>query len=269
MKPQTRLVLSDVHIPFQDNDLVGAWLDFAKALKPDAIDIIGDLLDCYPLSTFDKNPARRANIQDEADQGHDLLRTIRKVVGPKCQIKMTEGNHEHRLTRMLWGRSKELAPIRNLRIPALLRLDELGIQYHGPQNPYRVGNLWFLHGDVSRKQNFSKSAGGSASDAIARAVGGSVLIGHTHQMGHRMYRNWEKNLEGYEVGCVCQFDMEYVVGVPPWQQGWAVANIFPDGNFSVEFIRSVEGTRRKRHLVFRNQVVSVLPPAKVHHMETS
>lgn len=261
---QTRLILPDVHVPFHDPKLVGAWMDFASALKPDAVDIIGDVLDCYHLSRFDKNPARKASFQDELDTARGMLERIREAVGPSATIHYSEGNHENRLRRMLWGRVKEFATLRNLTIPELLHLDNLRIRYYRPESPYEVGKLTFLHGDVTRKQNFSKSAGGRAADSVARAIGGSVIMGHTHQMGHTMFRTWQRELEGYEVGCLCQFDMEYVIGVPPWQQGWAVANIFPDGNFSVEFIRSVEGSSHKRYLLFRDQVIAKLPPAKVH-----
>ena len=264
LKTQTRMILPDAHIPFHDRHLTGAWMDLAGKLKLDAIDIIGDVIDAYPLSRFDKNPRRRASLQMEVDQARDLLKSIRQLVGPKIPICYSEGNHENRLKRVLWSTSKALGDLRGLDIPGLLGLENLGISYYTPESPYRVGKLWFLHGDVSRKQNFSKSAGGRAADAVARSIGGSVLMGHTHQMGHTMFRSWERELEGYEVGCLCQFDMEYVVGVPPWQQGWAVATIFPDGNFSVEFVRSVEGARHRRHLVFRDQVIAKLPPAKVH-----
>lgn len=264
VKQRTRLVMPDVHIPFQDNHLVGAWMDFAAELKPDAVDIIGDLWDAYPLSRFDKNPLRKGSLQGELDGARGLLVQLRKVVGTGCEVRYSEGNHENRLKRLLWGKSKEFADLRNLSIPKLLNLGALGIRYYLPESPYRIGKLWFLHGDVSRKSNFSKSAGGRAADAIARSVGGSVIMGHTHQMGHTMFRSWERELEGYEVGCMCQFDLEYVVGCPPWQQGWAVVNTFPGGNFSVEFIRSVEGSRGKRHLLFRDRTIAVLPPAKKH-----
>ena len=262
--PQTRLVLSDVHIPFHDPGLVRAWLDFARKLKPAGVDIIGDVMDCYMLSRFDKNPARKSSFQSELDTARDLLAEIRRAVGPNCDIRYSEGNHENRLKRMLWGRVKEFADLRNLSIPQLLDTKGLGIKYYIPESPYRIGNLWFLHGDVTRKQNFSKSAGGRAADGVARAIGGSVLMGHTHQMGHAMFRSWERELEGYEVGCLCQMNMEYCIGVPPWQQGWAVVHILKGGAFSVEFVRCVEGARRRRNLIYRDKVIATLPPCKLH-----
>lgn len=264
MKPQTRLVLSDVHIPFDDPELIQVWLDMASSLQPDGIDIIGDLIDCYTISRFDKNPRRKHNLQDEITSACVLLGAIRNVC-PNADIRYSEGNHENRLERMLWSTAKHLAPLHCLSIPKLMGLKELNIRYFDPKAPYKIGNLYYLHGDVGRKQNFSKSAGGRNADAIARAIGGSVICGHSHQMGYSAFRSWERNLEGYEVGCMCRFDLEYVIGVPPWQQGWTIVDFTKSGLYRVEFVRVVE-TKTGRIVVGLNPdpEVAKIGPAKKH-----
>lgn len=242
MKPQTRLVLPDVHFPFQDDDLLEAWLEYLKAWDFQGVDIIGDVLDCYTLSRFDKNPLRKTNIQEEVDEARSFLERVREAA-PDADIRFSEGNHENRLKRTLWGRAKELAPIRGLDIPQLLDLKSLGIRYYRPESPYQIGKLVYLHGDVTRKQNFSKSAGGRAADAVARAVGNSVIMGHTHQMGYAPFRSWDKLVEGYEVGCLCRFDLEYIIGVPPWHQGWAEVAFTHSGAYRVDFTRVFEDSK--------------------------
>lgn len=262
MKPQLRLQLSDTHIPFQDDDLMEVWLKMAKKLQPDGIDIIGDLIDCYTLSRFDKNPRRKPDIQLEIDEAATFLRRMREAC-PKADIRYTEGNHENRLERMLWGNAKVLAPIRNLTIPQLMDLKDLEIKYYVAASPYRIGDLYYLHGDVTRKQNFSKSPGGRAAADIAKAIGGSVLMGHTHQMGYSAFRTWERMLESYEIGCMCRYDMEYCVGVPPWQQGWSVTEHLSSGRHSVEFVRTLE-SNGKRIVIAGGEVIATLGPAKRH-----
>ena len=264
MKSQTRLQLSDVHIPFADEDLLKVWLKMAKELQPNGIDIIGDLIDCYMLSRFDKNPRRKMDIQIEADLAVGFLETMRRVA-PNADIRYLEGNHENRLERTLWGTAKCLAPIRNLSIPKLLDLRELEIRYYEPKAPYKIGDLTFLHGDVTRKQNFSKSTGGTAAAGVAKAIGGSVLMGHTHQMGFGSFRTWERQLESYEIGCMCRFDMEYIIGVPPWTQGWSVTEFLPSGRHDVKFVRVVE-TNGKREVIFNGKVYATLGPAKKHYL---
>jgi len=262
MKPQYRLILSDTHIPFMDQDLARTWLSHAATNQPDGIDIIGDLIDCYTISRFDKNPRRKTDLQVEVDKAHSFLKLMRTAC-PNADIRYSEGNHENRLERMLWSTAKHLAPLRNLSIPALMGLKDLGIRYFDPKTPYKIGNLYFLHGDVGRKQNFSKSAGGRNADAIARAIGGSVICGHSHQMGYSAFRSWERNLEGYEVGCMCEFDLEYVIGVPPWQQGWATVEFTQSGAYNVDFTRVIEVNGKR--LVWGNDMgQTILGPAKKH-----
>lgn len=262
MKSQKRLLLSDAHIPFMDPELADIWIGQAKSIQPDGIDIIGDLIDCYTISRFDKNPRRKHNIQDEITGAIAFLTRIRKAC-PNADIRFSEGNHENRLERMLWSTAKHLAPLHCLTIEKLLELKSLDIRYYDPKAPYKIGRLYFLHGDVGRKQNFSKSAGGRNADAIARAIGGSVICGHSHQMGYSAFRSWERNLEGYEIGCICAYDLEYVIGVPPWQQGWASIDFITSGAYHVDFVRVVEYDNR-RILLNSQGTIAEIGPAKKH-----
>lgn len=265
MKSHTRIILPDVHMPFHDPALLDCWLAFVRDARPQGIDILGDLIDCYHLSRFDKNPARKFSIQDEVDAAVEFLGKLRAAAPTNCDIRYSEGNHENRLTRVLWTQSKVLEPIRNLSIPALLGLSKLGIQYVKPETPYQIGRLWFLHGDLARKCNWAMSFGGTAAAACVKRVGGSVLMGHSHQMGHVSFRTWGHLLEGFECGCLCQFDMEYVVGVPQWQQGWAVVDFTPSGCYDVSFVRLVERDAKLARVgLFRGKELFVLPPAKMH-----
>ena len=266
-KRQLRLVLPDVHFPFQDDKLLNAWLAHASDLKPDGVDIIGDLIDCYSLSRFDKNPQRKTNIQDEVDQAHEFLVRLRKAVGTACDVRYSEGNHENRLKTLLWGKSKELAVLRNLDIPELLELKKLGIKYYTPEKPYRIHDMWYIHGDLARKCNWSMTCGGMGAKAVVQRVQGSVVMGHTHQMGDIFFRSWDGLREGVEVGCLCRFDMEYIVGVPQWQQGWATVEFPPEGGHSINFARVQEIGRfhtTRRIITYKGTVIAKLPATQRH-----
>jgi hypothetical protein len=263
MKNQTRLVLSDLHMPFQSDELLTVWLHHLGILKPDGIDIIGDMLDCYTLSRFNKNPARKGDIQQEVDLARSFLEEMVRVAPSKCDIRYSEGNHENRLKQMLWGKVKELAPLRNLDIPQLLDLKSLGIRYYRPESPYRIRDLWYLHGDLARKSNWSMTAGGMGAKAVCARIRGNAIIGHTHQMGHVSFRGWDGLTEGYEVGCMCRFDLEYIVGMPQWQQGWAVVHFPKAGGHQVELIRVLD-KGRKRIVVAGGDVLATIGPAKKH-----
>lgn len=219
-----RLVLPDVHFPFHDKRALDKWLGHASDLKPDAVDIIGDLIDCYPLSRFDKNPERRQVLQDELDMATEFLTELRKTVPRKTVIRYSEGNHEQRLRRLLWGPCKQFVGLRGLTIPTLLDLDKLRIGWHPIGRPYRVPTggmpLWFTHGEIIRKH------AGATARATSDRMDESVIIGHTHRQGWVPTTGWAGCRHAVECGHLTDYkQLEYVSGTPNWQKGWATVSV--------------------------------------------
>lgn len=249
MKPLTRIVLPDVHFPFQDRKLIAVWLNHVKRLKPDGIDIIGDLLDCYSLSRFDKNPARKSSFQGELDEARSFLYKVRSIAGRGCDIRYSEGNHEDRLRKMLWGKVPELAKLRNLTVPDLLGLKKLGIHWHSAQNPYRIRDVWYTHGDLLRKH------AGMSARAKADAIHGSVVIGHCHRMGWSPCTVWNGREDAYEVGHLSDYSqLDYVRTTPNWQQGWAVVEFLEGGGHYVSFA-TIQTSGRIRRVIYKGAVI--------------
>ena len=237
MKDQARLVLPDLHIPFQNKKLLACWLRRLEDNAWDGVDIIGDMIDCFNLSRFDKNPARKANIQKEIDDASDLLAYIRTLLGRDADIQYSEGNHEDRLRKLLWGKSRQLGDLRNLTIPELMDLNKHGVTWHSAANPYKIGDLWYTHGDVLRKH------GSQSARAKSDAIKGSVIMGHCHRMGWSPYTTWETTLDGFEVGHMTDYtQLDYVQTAPNWQLGWAEV-FFVNGVHIVNFIRVVKHGR--------------------------
>lgn len=181
---------------------------------------------CYTLSRFDKNPARKHTFQNELDEARTFLEALREAC-PKADIRYSEGNHEQRHTRRLWGPCREYADLRGLSIPTLLGLDDsnkelpsLRIAYHKTGNPYRIGSMWYMHGEVIRKH------GGSTARTTSDRISGSVIVGHSHRMGWVPTASWAGCRDAYEIGHLSDYrKLDYVSGLPQWQSGWAVAYI--------------------------------------------
>ncbi len=226
-KPQTRVVLPDLHIPFHDPRLLRKWLDFVEDLQPDGIDIIGDFLDCYKLSRFDTNPARRGNLQTEVDTGIGILSDLRSRVGKSCDIRFSEGNHEDRLRKLLWGNCRQLSGIRNLTVPDLLGLEKFRISYHRASSPYRVGSLWYTHGVRL------SSTGGLTARLNGQRLGGSIIVGHSHRMGWIPESSYGGICDYWECGCLCKSQLEYTQLTPNWQQGWLVVDFLAPTRYTV------------------------------------
>lgn len=238
MRDQRRIVLPDLHLPFHDKKLLNCWLNRLGGGDFDGVDIIGDFLDCYSLSRFDNNPKRKNNFQQEVDEGRKLLEGIRLYL-PKVNIRYSEGNHEDRLRKILWGKCPALAHLRDLTIPKILRLDDLDIRWHSTQDPYKIGDLWYTHGDLLR-QNAGMSA-----RVKSEAINGSVIVGHTHRMGWSPKTTWDGTHDAYEVGYMADpKQLDYVRTCFNWQLGWAEVT-FLNGTHHVDFYRVVDRGRER------------------------
>ncbi len=248
-----RIVLPDLHCPFHDQKLLDCWFERLATNWFDGVDIIGDFLDCYTLSRFDTNPQRKVNFQVEVDMGRTILEEIRALAdmgfrsanrsnpGTKPDIRYSEGNHEDRLRKILWGNCKALAGLRDLTIPEILGLKDLGIKWHSVENPYKIGDLWYTHGDLLR------SNAGVSARAKSDVMGGAVMIGHCHRMGWCPRTTSSGTHDAYECGHMAdKAQLDYARAINNWQLGWAEVTFHSDRNtHHVDFFKVVDRGRER------------------------
>lgn len=214
-KQEVILFISDIHAPYQDNMAIRAVIAFGKELQPDRIILMGDIVDFYAISSFRKDPIRALQLQKEIDEAVSILRIIRNEF-PKIPIDLIQGNHEQRLQKYLWTKASELSGLRQLNVPALLKLESFNITYHSTgRMKYR--GLMIKHGDKVRKHS-AYTARGEFDE-----TGLSGISAHTHRIGLHCQTNEAGRYFWYEIGCLCKLNAEYMEGkTPNWQQGFAV-----------------------------------------------
>lgn len=213
-KTQRVVFLGDIHVPHHDHKAVALAVDFIRWFEPSHIYLIGDIVDFYALSRFDRDPTRMLSLQDELDQCIAVLQSIRKAA-PKAEIAYRDGNHEHRLLRMLWQKP-ELSPLKALQLAELLQFSAVGIK-HFPYNS-KLSHKGFLveHGDIVRKGSAYTAAG----MLDRRQVSG--ITGHTHRLGTHFRTDASGDKVWLENGCLCDRNPEYIIGEPNWQHGFTV-----------------------------------------------
>lgn len=239
------IFLPDIHVPYEDEDALGTALAFIRHFKPNYIFILGDLLDCYSLSRFDKDPARLLQLPDEIKKGKQVLKAIRHVA-PKAKITYVRGNHELRITKYLWRHAAELSTLPALALPILLGFKELGIKYieNGSLN---FKGLMIKHGKVTRSKSGYSGYGEMERSGI------SGVSGHTHRLGQIYKSNLGGMFTWVEAGCLCNLYPEYLEGEPEdWQHGLAYGYFEPGrGNrFLVHTLPII-----KRKVVFGGKVI--------------
>ena len=100
-KTKKIIVINDVHVPHQNTRMINNLVKLIEDEQPDEIILNGDMVDFYDLSSFDKDPNRTQNLQQELDILYQMLLVFRAAC-PEAKIVYIEGNHEDRLKRYLW-----------------------------------------------------------------------------------------------------------------------------------------------------------------------
>ena len=215
-KIKTSIVLNDQHIPFQDIEANKVVFRFIKYIKPDYIDILGDLLDFWQISKFVNDPkTRKGDIQDDINAGKAYLTELR-AMAPKAEIMLHYGNHVMRLRKFMWFHAKELDCIDSLDLRYLLGLDKLKIKAVESEEGFIIrGNLVMTHGTV-----VSQDSAMTARRNLQK-YGMSVICGHTHRLGAMYKTDLRGTVGAWENGCLCRLDLIKQWGreLANWQQG--------------------------------------------------
>lgn len=234
MNYEKSVFISDLHIPFHDIQAVNITFKFIEEFQPQYLFLVGDLMDFYAISSFDKNPKRILSLQSEIDVCQDVLAKMRNIC-PDSSIIYIEGNHENRLTRYLW-RHPEISSLKALSLENLLELQKYKIQYK-PINTITTFHKFLIeHGDIIRKHS------GYTAKAEMEKRGISGLSGHSHRLSTHYLTNMAGDHIWLENGCLCKRNPEYIIGIPNWQQGFTIG-YFKDKKerFSVEQICITHG----------------------------
>lgn len=244
-KTTTRVVLHDVHCPFQDDNAVKVALDITKAVQPDEIILLGDIFDCAQISRFGVSADRLNKIQEDIDVGTAFVADCRRAA-PKAKIRFQMGNHEDRLTK--WAMNNpNMAKLRALEPLYIFGLDKLGkVEIVPYKSHIRILDTILTHGHVVRKKS------GATAMANIEAYGFSVHCGHTHRLSRVYCTNGGDILVGTEGGCLCLLEPDYMPeGVADWQHGMTITyETYGNPRLQIDQIEIVDGTAFHNGRVF-------------------
>ena len=229
------LILSDIHLPFHDEDALALAIEYGLNHKVDALILNGDILDCYDVSRFGKE-LRRPKISEELEMGRQFLKYVSEQF-PRVLYKI--GNHEERMRAYVLRNARELGDLTEVSLEYLLRFHEYGIEAVN-REMIKLGNLIVLHGHELGESVFSPVNPARGFFLKAKA---STLMGHYHQVSHHS----ESNLHGEQVGvwstgCLCNLSPEYrPYAYTKWSNGFAYVTVNEDKTFQVKNFRILDG----------------------------
>jgi len=138
------LIISDLHIPYQDNDSIQKAINYGKEKKVNCILINGDVLDFAGISRHEKD-WRQRSVHQEFEATRVFLNSLREHF-PKAKIIFKYGNHDERFEKYLFLKAPEIFDCTDFQLEVLLKLGELKIEVVKEKRPIRIGKLTVLHG---------------------------------------------------------------------------------------------------------------------------
>lgn len=231
--------VGDTHAPFADERAMDVACQIIADEAPDILVHLGDLVDFYSISRFERDPTRRLLLQDEIESGAASLGQLDQTVSSKARKILFRGNHELRLDKYIHSHAPALAGLERLKVPSLLGLKSLGWEYVD-HDMELFPEFLIKHGEVVRQ-----NAGYSARGEMDRAWM-SGISGHTHRLAmysytpRRTFLREEQSPFWIENGCLCKLSPEYIAGNGNWQQGFTILHVFDDA-FVPEFVNITHG----------------------------
>lgn len=177
---KTYLVVPDLHLPYQCPKYMRLLIKVLKEVRPFGIVQLGDALDFFQLSTYDKDPARRNTIGDDIADWNLVLSEWCRYLPRNGEIHLLCGNHEYRAVRYIARSARDLHEIVRP-LPELLKIKErnaagsIKFKWH----PYtkwsscRIGDCVLLHG-------FYFSTHTAATNLAKYRC--NTISGHTHRV---------------------------------------------------------------------------------------
>ena len=227
--------LSDIHFPYYDKVALTVAVKNLIEFKPDCIVLNGDIIDCYQLSNFQRDPRQRS-FKYEIDMLRNFVVELRGLF-PNTRIIFKLGNHEERYERVILSRVPELVDLELFSFANVISAKELGIEVVTNKRLIKAGHLNIGHGHEFAKGFVApiNPARGFFMKAKSNFIGG-------HH--HRTSEHVEQDINGkitacWSTGCLSELNPHYMP-INNWNHG--LANIELDGDdFMVKNLKIVNG----------------------------
>jgi predicted phosphodiesterase len=236
LKGNKFLILSDIHIPYQDNEALECAIKEGLKQGCDAVVLNGDALDCHTISDFVKDPRKR-KFKEELYAMRQFVDTLRKQF-PTAHIYYKEGNHEERYYRFMRVKAPELLDIDAFEFSSLCHLDKHNITWIDGKSKLNIGKLSIFHGHEFGKQ-FMPSVNVARGLYMKTKV--SSMCGHHHQTAEHNERDANgKFITCWGVACLSELSPDYNP-YSRYNHGFAIVEKGANGSFSVHNYRIHEG----------------------------
>jgi len=245
---KTALSIGDIHYPLHID--LQPFIDYGRYVKPDYINLMGDILDLDIISHHSKTDFKNIGFDTIKTEFHRIVENFRGVLDtfrtafPQAQITLVPGNHEEWFCQFaseypqLWKDIDRESSQRTLE--ALLCTKKLGINVLPFGEAFSIGKLYFRHGHEYGTMFPAKQAVLRSHKSIA------IWHHHTRQTFTTHSDIDDDEFVGFAVPCYCKKAMKYGKGRPNrWSNGFLWSAHKDSGNFTAGVIT----TSKKGHFM--------------------
>lgn len=238
--------------PLHDIPAMKATLGLARNLQPDVLVDLGDDIDLAEMSRFAPDSTHFQNtLKPSMQANHDWHAELTQAT-PGAERHLVDSNHAKRFGDYILKNAPVLGELPELKLHRLLRLEEIGWQFHGGYGSAEyeyADDLAFKHGTIAT------AAGSTANKLSKDNPDRHIVQGHAH----RMESQWRTDRRGHQfgafvVGCLCRIDgivPSYHSGIDHndepvkhyenWQQGIMVVRDYGNGEYTFDQVPISKG----------------------------
>lgn len=235
-------LLQDIHLPYYDEEALDVAIGHLMDFRPDTIVLNGDIMDCYHVSNFVKDPTER-DMEYELETLRKFLTQIQHTFVNKAIIYKL-GNHEERWERFILTQAPALFKIEAFKFEEVVCFGNAHlsrIQFVKNKRIIEAGHLHIVHGHEFGRNVFSPV--NPARGFFLRSKT-NVIGGHYHQTSEHMEQDLSGKVIGaWSTGCLSELSPKYMP-INKWNHGFATVDLDSDGSFEVRNRKIIDGRIR-------------------------
>ena len=229
------LIISDLHIPYHNDDAVFAALEYGLVQEVDTIIINGDLTDFATISRHEKD-MRKRSVKYEIDCTSVFLKGLRAMF-PKALIVWSYGNHDLRYDKYIMQKAPEVYDIEFIKLHELLKLRDLNIIKVDSTQYIYAGKLAIFHGH----ETGLTSGGVNPARSLRLKLNKSAVTSHFHRETKDMGKNLDEHpYSCYSIGCLCDLHPAYMP-INMWTHGFGYLELNDKGDYNFNLKSIIDG----------------------------
>ena len=223
------LVVSDLHLPYHDVRSVEIALTHGLNEGCDTIILLGDVMDCYQLSRWVRDPAQ-SSIPREVEIVKSFFRYLRERF-PKARIIWKEGNHEERWLHFFFNNAPQLAQLETMSLYHAVGAKEMGVEVVDDKRVLDVSGLLLYHG---HELPTGLAPAVNPARGLFLRLYENAMCGHFHRSSHHVEKSAKNNLvSAWSIGCLCDLSPDFAT-VNKWNHGFAIIDQTGPKTFGVD-----------------------------------